>query len=52
MKILIKDNNGKVVIEREITQGDVTFKLSVKEGYYSLIQSRDQDDLDSISAYH
>ena len=52
LKILIKDNSGKVIMEREITQGDVTFKLSVKENYFSLVQSREEDDLDSINAYH
>lgn len=52
MKIVIKDRDGNVVMEREITQGDITFKLSVKEGCYSLVRSREEDDLDSISAYH
>ena len=50
MKVVIKDNNGNVVIEREISKEEVLLEVSVKEGAYSMGQKDDPRKL--IGAYH
>ncbi len=50
MKIIVKDDNGKTVIERNITKEEVTVSLRVKEGSYSMVQQRVEEECPQ--AYH
>ncbi len=50
MKIIIKDEKGKTVIEREIKQEEVVVKLNVKEGTCAMVSEESSGEYSQ--AYH